>query len=132
MLHLQKKSLMENCIFYAVNLLKDVMAKTQWAVVANSVFINVQSCLYTPTLSSTYTLRGSYIHQKAVHFTAWKVSKYGVFSGPYFPAFGLNTDQKKLRIWTLFTQCFFSWSNVTHALVLRLLKVLKIPALVVA
>ena len=42
------------------------------------------------------------------------------FSGPYFPAFGLNTerfspysvrmrvntDQKKLRIWTLFTQCF--------------------------
>ena len=44
--------------------------------------------------------------------TAWKVSKDGVFSGPYFPAFGLNTeiygvntDQKKLRIWTLFTQC---------------------------
>ena len=25
--------------------------------------------------------------------TAWKVSKYGVFSGLYFPAFGLNTDQ---------------------------------------
>ena len=39
--------------------------------------------------------------------TAWKVSKYGVFSGPYFSAFGLNTenmDQKNLRIWTLFTQ----------------------------
>ena len=50
-----------------------------------------------------------------------EVSKYGVFSGPYFPAFGLNTgrysvtpysvrmwenrDQEKLRIWTLFTQC---------------------------
>ena len=49
--------------------------------------------------------------------TAWKVSKYGVFSGPYFPVFGLNTerygvslhiqsewenmDQKILRIWTL-------------------------------
>ena len=29
---------------------------------------------------------------------AWKVSKYGVFSGPYSPAFGLNTDQKKLHI----------------------------------
>ena len=25
--------------------------------------------------------------------TAWKVSKYGAFSGPYFPAFGLNTDR---------------------------------------
>ena len=37
--------------------------------------------------------------------TARKVSKYGVISGPYFPAFGLNTDQKLLRIWTLFTQC---------------------------
>ena len=24
--------------------------------------------------------------------TAWKVSKYGVFSGPYFPVFGLNTE----------------------------------------
>ena len=26
-------------------------------------------------------------------FTAWKVSKYGVFSGPYFPAFGLNMER---------------------------------------
>ena len=46
------------------------------------------------------------------------MSKYGDLFGPYFPAFGLNTkrsllqmrehkDQKKLRIWTLFTQCNF-------------------------
>ena len=27
-------------------------------------------------------------------YTVWKVSKYGVFFGPHFPAFGLNTDQK--------------------------------------
>ena len=26
-------------------------------------------------------------------FTAWKVSKYGVISGPYFPVFGLNTER---------------------------------------
>ena len=25
--------------------------------------------------------------------TAWKVSKYGVFSGPYFLVFGLNTGK---------------------------------------
>ena len=25
--------------------------------------------------------------------TAWKASKYGVFFGPYFPAFGLNTER---------------------------------------
>ena len=57
----------------------------------------------------------------SIDCTAWKVSKYGVFSGPYFPVFGLNTEifslcsvriqananQKKLRIWTLFTQCRF-------------------------
>ena len=24
--------------------------------------------------------------------TAWKVSKYEIFSGPYFPAFGLSTE----------------------------------------
>ena len=30
------------------------------------------------------------------------------FSGPYFPAFGVNTDQKKLRIRTLFTQCIWA------------------------
>ena len=53
--------------------------------------------------------------------TAWKVSKYGVFSGAYFfrirTEYGKilrisqysvrmreNTDQKKLRIWTQFTQ----------------------------
>ena len=29
--------------------------------------------------------------------TAWKVSKYGIFSGPYFPAFGLNTHAGKYR-----------------------------------
>ena len=54
--------------------------------------------------------------------TVWKVSKYGVFSGPYFSVFELNTEicsvilciqsefrkmrtRKKLRVWTLFTQC---------------------------
>ena len=25
-------------------------------------------------------------------YTAWKVSKCGVISGPYFPIFGLNTE----------------------------------------
>ena len=76
--------------------------------------------------------------------TEWKMSKYGVFSGPYFTVFWLNTDiyevnsirirentdQKKLRISSLFAQCtrwyyasvlmflstttnFSSWSFVT-------------------
>ena len=41
--------------------------------------------------------------------TSWKVSKYRVFSGRYFPVFGLQECGKKrprknIRIWTLFTQ----------------------------
>ena len=31
-------------------------------------------------------------------YTAWKVSKYGVFSGPFFPAFDLNTVLYSVRI----------------------------------
>ena len=39
--------------------------------------------------------------------TAWKVSKYGVISGPYFPVFGLNTGKYGLEITCiLFTQCW--------------------------
>ena len=30
--------------------------------------------------------------------TAWKVPKYGVFSGPYFPAFGLNTERYSVSV----------------------------------
>ena len=43
-----------------------------------------------------------------INITVWKVSKYRVISGTYFPVFSPiqeNTDQKLLLIWTLFTQC---------------------------
>ena len=46
-----------------------------------------------------------YYHKKAFRcnkcnkkVTAWKVSKYGVISGPYFPAFGLNTERYKVSL----------------------------------
>ena len=29
---------------------------------------------------------------RRMSLTAWKVSKYGAISGPYFPVFGLNTE----------------------------------------
>ena len=61
------------------------------------------------------------IFQFSHSVATWKVSKYGVFSGPYFPAFGLNTerygispysvrmrentDQKKRRIFGHLTHC---------------------------
>ena len=34
---------------------------------------------------------------KRKHSTSWKVSKYGVISGPYFPAFELNTERYEVR-----------------------------------
>ena len=30
--------------------------------------------------------------------TAWKVSKYGVFSGPYLPVFALNTEIYRVNL----------------------------------
>ena len=38
---------------------------------------------------------------KVAYFTSWKVFKYGVISGPYFPLFGLNlriqSEYRKIR-----------------------------------
>ena len=33
----------------------------------------------------------------SLRYTAWKVSKYGVISSPYFPAFGPNTERYEVR-----------------------------------
>ena len=72
------------------------------------------SCLNQAAFFSIYKVLGILI-------TAWKVFKYGDFSGPYFPILGLDTERyevflriqsesvkirsrKKLRIWTHFTQ----------------------------
>ena len=47
---------------------------------------------------------------KSYNFTEWKVSKYGVFSGPYFPAFRLNTGKYgKHRVKSIQIRSFF-WS----------------------
>ena len=50
---------------------------------------------------SNQTSRG----KKSNVFTAGKVSKYGVISGPYFPVFGLNTGKQEPEI-TLYLDTF--------------------------
>ena len=35
---------------------------------------------------------------KVKYATAWKLSDYGVFSGPYFPVFGLNTERYEVSL----------------------------------
>ena len=60
-------------------------------------------------LSENYGTLIPIVGKEGISFTAWKWSKYGVFSGPYFPVFSPNTGKygpEKLRIWTLSTQCF--------------------------
>ena len=91
-------------------------------------------CLMKPSQQSWNKMRKDMSFMEI--YTAWKVSKYGVFSGPYFPPFGLNTvrysvslrfqskcgkiwTRKKFRIWILFTQYNFgfwgkSWLNFTQ------------------
>ena len=34
----------------------------------------------------------AHVSKLACKGIAWKVSKYGVYSDPYFPTFGLNTE----------------------------------------
>ena len=43
--------------------------------------------------TSILPLKTSYGTTERHSITAWKVSRYGVFSGSYFPAFGLNTER---------------------------------------
>ena len=45
-------------------------------------------------------------------FTTWKVSKYGIFSSRYFPAFTLNTERERYSVWTVFRQCLFNFVPV--------------------
>ena len=51
--------------------------------------------LFTPFLSVFFVFHGkNLLLLKLIsrYVTAWKVTKYGVFSGPYFLVFGLNTE----------------------------------------
>ena len=51
---------------------------------------NVVFCVMISwVISCSLILAGWYLWESDI-ITPWKVSKYGVFSGPYFPAFGLN------------------------------------------
>ena len=54
---------------------------------------------------------------------SWKVFQYGIFSGPCSVRMRENTGQKKLRIWTLFTQWKQSLTHVHNEI--NWLQVLK-------
>ena len=53
-------------------------------------FFKVNSILFMPSYWRFYVL--------CFAFTAWKMSKYGVTSGPYFPVFSPNTGRYRPEI----------------------------------
>ena len=97
---LLKKELQNSC--FPVNSFKNIFFYITLHVAATSIY-RVKCCIPDT-------------NEKRSQITAWKVSKYGVFSSLYFPYCDTsylsvfcpnaeeNTGQKKLRIWTLFTQ----------------------------
>ena len=50
-----------------------------------------------------------FIYEKYFSSTEWKVSKYGVISGPYIPAFELNTERC-----SIFPYSFRMWENTNQ------------------
>ena len=68
------------------------------------ILIDKLSCLWGLMMSKyphwqiwscliVYLGKNGYLAMLSITLTAWKLSKYGVFSGSYFPAFGLNTER---------------------------------------
>ena len=45
---------------------------------------------------------GELLKSYCINITAWKVSKYGVISGPCFPVLGLNTELQYGDVWRFF------------------------------
>ena len=52
-----------------------------------------QTKIYKSNTNVYYITSETFTCYKRLH--AWKVSKYGVISGPYFPIFGLNTQRSE-------------------------------------
>ena len=57
------------------------------------------------TSSSMWVLKSPPFSSWGLNITTWKVSRYGVFSGAYFPAFGLNMERY------FYTQCILLCVN---------------------
>ena len=91
-----------------------ILLKDRWQL--EQIFAACDACWFLRFLTRNLNLN-SFGHSEhlvciflCIINTAWKVSKYRVFSGPYFPAFRLNTICKCLLI---FGRCFIFW-NIFH------------------
>ena len=91
------KHLCQSLFFNKVAMLRpaNVLKMRLW----HSCFpVNFAKFLRTPVLQNTSARLFLPIEKNRIYYIAWKESKYGVFSGPYFPVFGVNTDNT-VRMW---------------------------------
>ena len=109
-------------IFLGISLISKNLSWNMTSTSFSNIFFTWPSQLFSRIISYGDSCFRLHLHcMKGVHIRSY-------ISGPYFPAFGLNTerylrispysvrvrkntDQKKLRIWTLFTQCDYTESK---------------------
>ena len=73
----------------------DLTAFTEEILDGKLHFLSSDFCKIGSLVLNETTFHSSLYNKKklVLIFTAWKVSKYRVFSGPYFPTFGLNMER---------------------------------------
>ena len=73
----------------------DLTAFTEEILDGKLHFLSIDFCKIESLVLNETTFHSSLYNKKklVLIFTAWKVSKYRVFSGPYFPTFGLNMER---------------------------------------
>ena len=79
----------------ALQIVQDLTFNTRCYFSGNTPFkhlavVNLRRINFAATFSTLFDFLLNYI---GILCTAWKVPKYRVFSGLYFPAFGLNTER---------------------------------------
>ena len=82
----------------ALQIVQDLTFNTRCYFSGNTPFkhlavVNLRRINFAATFSTLFDFLLNHI---GILCTAWKVSKYGVFSGPYFSAFGLNTERYRV------------------------------------
>ena len=75
-----------------LNLSKENPSKPHFLVICGLVIFWLSFFGLSPHFLVTKNLRVQLVFAFPMWYTAWKVSKYGVFSSPCFPVFGLNTE----------------------------------------
>ena len=70
-----------------------------WTEMQSLTNLGQWAFLFSPTAKKSGIKWILHIFQfSTISITVWNVSKYGVFSGPYFPTFGLNTERYQVSL----------------------------------